>query len=140
MTKYLVLPMFSMVLLTVGVMVAMLRARIQAIKSGQVKLNHFKVFAGGQPTEAMLKAAQHFDNLFETPVLFYVACLAAMQLQVGGIAIHLFAWAFVVSRLAHAYIHIGSNDVRTRMRIFMLSCTCIFSMWIILLIQIVRSN
>ena len=39
----------------------------------------------------------------------------------GTVAVVL-AWLFVVSRYAHAYVHVGSNYVPVRMRLFMVGC------------------
>jgi hypothetical protein len=139
MTKYLILPMFSMVVLSFAVAAAMLRARIRAVQSGHTKMGYFKTFSESQPTEEMLKTAQHFTNLFEVPVLFYAACLAAIQIQVPGIGVHLWAWVFVISRFAHAMIHIRSNKIKYRMRAFALSVIAMLALWVYVLIQLFRA-
>lgn len=139
MTKYLILPMFSMVILSFAVAFAMLKARIGAVKGGKMSLSYFKTYNEAQVTEDVLKTQQHFANLFEVPVLFYAACLAAMQIEVPGTAIHIWAWGFVLARIAHAWIHVGSNKIRQRMRAFALSVTCMAAVWICVLVHLLRS-
>lgn len=128
MNTLLIYPMFSMVLLTLFVAVILLKVRIKAALSGTVQMRYYKTFTEGEPTEEMLKASQHFTNLFEIPVLFYAGCLAAMQTEVTkGIIIS--AWIFVLSRVAHAVVHIGSNRVKYRMRAYLLSWLALMGLW-----------
>lgn len=139
MSKYLILPLFAMVLLTFVVALIMLRTRIRAVLDGTVKLAHFRTFSEGTPSEDMLKVSQHFTNLFELPVLFYAALLAAMHFQVQGSAIHVWAWLFVAARVAHAYIHIGRNRVRPRMYSFLSAWFCVMAIWVIVVMQALRA-
>jgi hypothetical protein len=57
-------------------------------------------------------------NQFELPVLFYVVCIVLWELH----AVHWLALAaavaFVLSRIAHAAIHLSSNVVPHRRRAF----------------------
>ena len=41
------------------------------------------------------------------------------------------AWLFVLSRLAHAYIHTGTNYVRHRFNAFLVGAVVLLAMWII---------
>ncbi|MFX5464608.1 MAPEG family protein, partial [Acinetobacter baumannii] len=66
------------------------------------------------------QAANNFTNQFETPVLFYVLVIMAIHVGATGPLMAGLAWAYVASRLAHACIHIGSNDLRYRAPIFTL--------------------
>ena len=51
------------------------------------------------------RAADNFRNLFELPVLFYLALfVAALTGLVTSISIGL-AWAFVVLRMLHSVVH-----------------------------------
>ena len=54
------------------------RARIAAIRSGEIDIEYFRLHQGAREPEASAKFSRHFVNLFEVPTLFYVACLAAM--------------------------------------------------------------
>ena len=50
------------------------------------------------------------------PVLFYVLTVLAVITKQADLLFVLLAWVFVLSRLAHAYIHVTSNDLRLRGR------------------------
>jgi hypothetical protein len=41
------------------------------------------------------------------------------------------SWVFVLTRLLHAYIHIGSNVVRYRFNVFALGVMILLAMWLI---------
>lgn len=126
-------PMFAMVILTAVVLVTLFRARVAAVRQGQVSLAYFGIYQGGAEPEASAKAARHFANLFETPVLFYVACLAAMISGVVGVVMQVLAWVYVAARVAHAYVHLGANRIRHRLRVYFFSCLILLAMWIYLI-------
>ena len=75
------------------------------------------------------KAADNFQNLFETPVLFYALCAMALAQQripdwlVAG------AWAYVALRLLHSLIHCTSNRVMQRLAAFMSSFVLLVGLW-----------
>lgn len=103
-------PMFAMVVLTAVVLVTLFRARVAAVRQGQVPLAYFRIYQGGAEPESSAKAVRHLANLFETPVLFYVVCLAAMNTNVTGVAMQVLAWIYVAARVAHAYVHLGETE------------------------------
>lgn len=132
MTQYaLVYPMAAMVLLTVIVLGRMLKARIRAVREGEVDVAYYKVYQGekGEPPEAA-QHSRHIVNLFEAPTLFYVACLAAMVTQQTSQLIVALAWAYVAVRVVHTYIHIGKNSVRPRLRAYATSWLVLIALWV----------
>ena len=122
--------MAAMVLLTVVVGAVLLLTRIRAVRQGLVRVRYFKTLTDGEPTEAMVKASRHFINLFEVPVLFYAACLAAMVLQMQSRCLVGLAWAFVVLRTIQAVVHLGPNKVVVRMSVYILGFAAVLGMWI----------
>ena len=125
--------MFAMVVLTFVVALVMLRSRVRAVKSREVPLEFFKTYQGAAP-EHVITSARHFSNLFEAPVLFYVACLAAMILNKTGVTVVALAWAYVLARCIHAYVHLGSNKVFLRMRAYLFSWVILLALWVVLLL------
>jgi hypothetical protein len=125
----LIYPMAAMVLLTAAVLVQMYRARIAAVRSGQIEIEYFRLHQGAREPEGSAKFARHFVNLFEVPTLFYVACLAAMAAQVATPAMIGLAWAYVLVRVAHAYIHLGANRLRIRRNVFAIGWLVLLVMW-----------
>ena len=75
------------------------------------------------------QAADNFQNLFETPVLFYALCAMALAQQripdwlVAG------AWAYVALRVVHSLIHCTSNRVMQRLAAFMASFALVVGLW-----------
>lgn len=123
----LVYPMFAMVLLTFGVLVALFRTRARSVRAGEMSASYFKTYQEGAEPEAAAKLARHFSNLFESPVLFYAACLAAMSTGQSSLLLVLLAWLYVALRCAHAFIHTGSNVLNHRIAAY-------FSSWVVLLL------
>ena len=131
-----VYPMFALVLLTFAVLVILFRARVAAVRAGRLSLVYFRLYQGEDEPESTKKPARHVANLFETPVLFYVACLAAMVAHVDGLAMTLLAWAYVASRYLHAFVHIRGNRLSRRMRAYFASLLILLAMWVYLVIAI----
>jgi hypothetical protein len=125
----LIYPMAAMVLLTAVVLVQMYRARIAAVRSGQIEIEYFRLHLGAREPESSARFSRHFVNLFEVPTLFYVACVAAMAAQVGTPVMIGLAWAYVLVRIAHAYIHLGANRLRIRRNAFAIGWLVLLAMW-----------
>lgn len=131
----LIYPMFAMVVLTFVVGAITLRSRIRAVANRDITFKYFRLMQGEAP-DYMVKPARHFVNLFETPTLYYAACLAGVVTQTTNDFMLAMAWIFVILRVAHAAIHIGNNDVRPRMFVFLGSFVVIMVMWIAILVHI----
>jgi len=126
----LVYPMAAMVLLTAVVLVRMVLGRVAAVRRGEVDARYYKTFEGEKGESR--KAAQHtrhFVNLFESPVLFYAACITAMVTGQGTGVIVWLAWAYVICRVAHAFVHLGSNRIPPRMVIYGASWLVLLAIW-----------
>jgi hypothetical protein len=126
-------PMFAMVVLTAVVLATLFRSRVGAVRQGLVSAAYFRIYQGAVEPESTAKPARHFANLFEAPVLFYVVCLAAMVTHFTGAAMQALAWIYVAARIVHAYIHLGGNRLRHRVRAYFFSWGVLLMMWIYLL-------
>jgi hypothetical protein len=135
----LVYPMFAMVILTATVVVMLFRRRVHAVREGLVTTSFFRIYQGAPEPESSAKAARHLSNLFETPTLFYVACVTAMVAQQAGALMLALAWAYVAARVAHAAIHLGSNRLRWRIRAYSLSWLLLLAMWLDLVVGVTRA-
>ena len=92
-------------------------------------MSYFRTFQGSLEPEFTVKPQRHFANLFEAPTLFYAGCLAAMVAGVTGPVVVALAWGYVAMRYLHAYIHLGGNRVRYRMRAYFASWLCLLALW-----------
>ena len=127
----LIYPMAAMVLLTIVVLYRMVRGRVAAVRSGAVDAHFYKTYQG-ENTEPHKVAQQvrHFSNLFENPVLFYVACVVAMVSGLGGTPMIVLAWLFVATRIVHAIIHLTTNRIPRRIAAYASSWTVLAAMWL----------
>jgi hypothetical protein len=132
-------PMMAMAALTFCVGALLFTIRVRAVRSGKVKLKYFRTYNEGVSTALELKASQHFTNLFEIPVLFYVACMLGIFLPVQGNLIIAAAWIFFVSRIAHALAHIGPNRLLPRMISFFVGVFATIAMWATIALQSIEA-
>lgn len=135
-TQSLIYPLFGMFVLSAVILIVMFRARVRAVKSGQIKVGYFKTYESSNLPEDVIKTARHFSNLFETPILFYVICILGMIISVDSSLFVTLAWSYVVARAVHAYVHIGRNKLQIRMSVYTLGWFIMAAMWIILLTRV----
>jgi hypothetical protein len=128
----LIFPMFAMVLLTFSTLARLFLARNKSVGEGKVNPQYFRVYQGGAEPEASAKLARHFVNLFEAPVLFYVACVAGIALHMAGALFLGLAWAYVVLRVVHTFIHTGANKLYPRIGAYFSSWVVLLAMWVVL--------
>jgi hypothetical protein len=129
-------PVLTMVLLTFITWTRLYATRVKALKSRAVRLGDFKTTQGGEIPAYAVQASDHFANLFEIPVLFYVLAGFLYQLElVNGITLTL-CWSFVVLRYVHSYIHLGYNDVMHRYLAYLASCVFMWAGWVYLAVKI----
>ncbi len=126
------LPMVVLALWTLLIAFYMAKVRFDAIKSGQTTdLSYFKTFSGPSPEpENVQKVQRNYHNLLAAPVLFYAACAAALALGITDTILLYLAWTYVALRAVHSYVHITSNVVMVRFRIFALSLMVLVALWI----------
>lgn len=130
-------PMAAMVLLTLIVMIRMVLLRIAAVRRGEIDAYFYKTYQGEKgETRKVAQHNRHFVNLFENPVLFYAACLAAMVTSQSSQSIIWLAWAYVATRIVHTIIHLGSNKIYPRMAIYGASWVVLLAMWATLVIGV----
>ena len=122
-------PMFVLVILTVVVGFRMLQLRYRAVFQENLNPGYFKLNRGGKPPVYMTQAEQHYINLFESPVLFYVVCVLLYLTQFVDMVSLTLSWGYVLTRLVHAYIHMGQNKILMRRNVFLLSIAIIVALW-----------
>lgn len=133
---FILYPAFVMALLTFLVAAWLLRCRIKAVREG-LKPTYFRLNQGAKVPAYVTKATQHYDNLFEMPVLFYVVlALIYTTAQVDWILLGL-AWAYVITRILHTFIHLKDNQLLSRLRVFLLSCGILVLLWLWLFIKLI---
>ena len=132
------LPALGMVALTICVWLRMYASRIGEMKRERI---HPQAVATSAQMAARLsdtRAADNFRNLFELPVLFYLALVvAAITAQVTTLVLVL-AWLFVASRVLHSVIHCGYNKVMHRFKAYLLGGVVLWVLWGVLAVGVLR--
>lgn len=131
------LPVIAMFFLSFAVSLLLIKARYRSVKGREVRPDYFKLNRGAKLPEYLTKATQHYENLYETPILFYVICiLIFITHRVDWIFVTL-AWGYVFTRVLHAYIHMGANNLMQRKNIFVVNMIVLLVMWIVFTVQII---
>ena len=129
------LPVFAQVTLVFFLLFWMGRARLGAIRRGEVKVADLKRDWSAWP-ERTNQISDSFRNQFQLPVLFYLVVLTALITAQADLVFVVLAWLFVVTRVIHAYIHTGSNNVPQRFRAFLIGALILMIMWLYLLLKL----
>jgi len=132
-----ILPMIGMVLLTVGISFLLIKLRYKAVLEDGLKPAYFKLNKGGRPPDYLVRVTQHYDNMFEAPLLFYVAIVLLVVLDITDVIYVWLSWAYFLSRLAHAYIHTTHNKLRQRRNVFIVSYLIVVILWVRISIELV---
>lgn len=137
--KMILLPLFVQVLLTFGLFCWMAFHRTVLIRSRAV---HPRDIALRQPNwpPHVLQVANAAHNQLELPMLFYVLTILAIITRKADMLFLVLAWLFVVSRLAHAYVHVTSNRISIRGPVFGIGLLVLIIMWIVFMIEILLAT
>lgn len=121
-------PVLAQVLLVYIVYLVMGRRRYGAVRSGEAKAGQFKTRSTEPATSVTV--SNNLSNQFELPVLFYVLCLALHETNGVNYLTLVLMWIFVASRYAHAWVHLTSNNLRFRSRVFFFGAVVLLLAWI----------
>lgn len=122
-------PVVAMAALTLVVMMLTLRERIGQFRRERI---HPQSVATSAQMAARLtdsRCADNLRNLFELPVLFYVAVIVAFVTAQGAPLVVVLAWLFVALRVAHSFIHCGYNKVMHRFAVFLAGALVLSVLW-----------
>ncbi len=127
-------PVIVQAMLTFGVYILMAKRRFGAVRAGTAKAHDYKIPTIEPAPSATV--ARNLINQFELPVIFYVVCVALHVTGGVGMAALVLAWIFAVSRLLHAYVHVTSNRLMLRQRLFSVGVIATFGLWVLLAVHI----
>ena len=133
--QFVLLPLFVQVILTFCLFGWMAFHRVTSIRSGAV---HPRDIALRQPNwpPRVLQIANAAHNQLELPTLFYVLTILAIITRHADVLFVVMAWIFVLSRLAHAYVHVTSNRVNIRGPVFGIGLLVLMLMWLSFIVRI----
>ena len=128
--KPLLLPLLALVFLTFVVWVYMYVTRLGEIRRKSIDPQALDTRAHGQ---ALLtdspEPADNLKNLFELPILFYLAILLTLVLMIQDKALVQLAWGYVALRYLHSLVHCTYNRVMHRFTAYVASCLVLMVIW-----------
>ena len=129
--KPLLLPLLAQVILTFILMIIMYHRRVNEMKTKRIHPQRAKTrsITHGVLTDSE-SSANNYSNLFESPILFYVAILLTLMLMVQDSIIVALAWIYVVARYVHSFIHVTYNRVMHRFSVFIFSSFILLALWV----------
>jgi len=126
------LPVIALILWTLVYAACMGIYRFRAVKEGAVDPRIFRTYRDKSGmTDTMLKMSNHYDNLLQMPIVFYVVCILIYVTQRVDEVFIVLAWLFLAARVVHSFIHLGKNNTLYRFLSFGISV-------LILLILLIR--
>lgn len=102
--------------------------RLSALRSGQARPAEVALGEPAWPA-AVVKTANAFRNQCELPVFFILLVGLALQTDKADFLFVGLSWAFVATRILHAVIHCGGNDLRLRFLAFGAGVLLLLLLW-----------
>jgi hypothetical protein len=131
------LPVFVQVILTFFVVFVLAFKRTSLIRAREVRMKDIALREPNWPDRAR-QYENNYLSQFELPVLFYVLMILLLVTRQADIIQITLAWIFVVMRVAHAYVHLTTNDVRARGPLFGIGLLVLAIMWGLFMVSIIR--
>ena len=122
-------PALAMVALTIVVWFRMYTSRVAEMR--RERIHPQAVATSAQMTARITdsRASDNFRNLFELPVLFYVALLVIASTGSVTTVTLLLAWLFVALRIVHSAIHCTYNRVVHRFYAYLAGSVVLWALW-----------
>ena len=128
--KPLLIPLLALVFLTFLVWVYMYVTRVREIKRKSIDPQSLDTRVHGQALLTDSGAqADNLKNLFELPVLFYVAVLLTLELMIQDQLLVQLVWSYVALRYVHSLVHCTYNRVMHRFITYAASCLVLMLIW-----------
>jgi len=133
------LPVFGMVLLTFVVWLQMYVVRLNEARKNRIAIDDLTPFNRNLP-RAFITSGDNLRNLFELPMLFYLAAVLLLVLHRDDAIYVWLGWAFFALRCVHSFIHTTYNRVTHRFVVYFLSSLILWAMWLRLALQIFSTS
>jgi hypothetical protein len=137
-TQQVFLPAVAMVALTIAVTFRMFFERVRQMREERIAFREIPSSSQMAARFADTRAADNYRNLFEAPVLFYLALVVAFATGHVTTTVLVLAWAYVAARCVHSWIHCTYNRIRHRFNAFLASNLLLWTLWIVLAIALLR--
>lgn len=123
-------PVLVQILITIAGFLLLGIRKTKALKTGTVDQEKTALDNDAWP-DYVVMVSNNIRNQFQVPVLFYVLCFLFYSLGAVTAPVIYLAWAFVITRVIHAYIHMSSNYVPARFSVFTIGFVIIIVMTVL---------
>jgi hypothetical protein len=131
------LPVFVQVILTFYVAFVLAYHRVSAVRSGELRGKKIALREPNWPDRTR-QYENNYLSQFELPVLFYVLMVLLLITRQADFIQMTLAWIFVVSRIAHGYVHLTSNRINLRGPLFGIGLFVLTIMWGLFMFSVIR--
>ncbi|MEO8803290.1 MAG: MAPEG family protein [Rudaea sp.] len=131
-------PALAMVALTFVVWLRMFFTRVAQMKRDRIHPQAVATSAQAALKLTDSRAADNFRNLFELPVLFYLAVVITVQFAQVSLTTLVLTWLFVALRIVHSAIQCTYNKVMHRFYAYLTGGAVLWILWIVLAIGLCR--
>jgi hypothetical protein len=131
-------PVFVQVALTFALMWWMGAVRYDSVHRRETRIKDIALGQDNWPPR-VAQIGNAFNNQFQMPVLFYVLVILAYLTQKAGWLFVIMSWLFVILRIAHAGVHVTTNNMGHRFGAYLAAAVVLMVMWIIFAFQILFS-
>jgi hypothetical protein len=128
-------PLFVLALMTLVIGILLAASRTPLLIRGEIRPEDVSLRQLNWPQRS-LQIGYSFSNQFELPVLFYVLTILVIISRHADVLFVVMAWIFVLTRLAHAYVHCTSNNLQFRGAFFGVGALVLAIMWLIFMTRI----
>lgn len=122
--------LLAMVALSFAVALCVLITRLGDLIAGRRPASYYEDWDGTGASVAVMRPTRQLANLFEFPVLFYLAVLLTIVLGLQDAWLPVLCWCYVGLRWAHAVVHIGLNRLWIRTPLFISGQLVLLGTWI----------
>ncbi|GMR18276.1 MAG: hypothetical protein BMS9Abin33_0682 [Gammaproteobacteria bacterium] len=119
-------------------MMLLLSFRLKAVLAGQIEPDYLETVGAQHAPGLVIRLTHNLANLFEFPLLFYMAGTLMIALNSVNEFVTGLAWTYVALRYIHSVIHITYNKVLHRASIHAFSDLVLVLLWFNILIFVVQ--
>jgi len=129
--KIIFLPVCAQALLTFLVLLFLFYQRVSTMRKNEMSPQELEDKTRlDQLPKSAVNSSDNFENLFEMPVLFFVAMGIIYSIGTVDALYFNLAMVYVTLRAIHSFIHCISNHVFSRFLTFLLSSVVLVMIWI----------
>jgi hypothetical protein len=130
------LPVLAHVILIFILYIYLGIVKSRAVKAGSIDRKDAALNANAWP-EPVMKVINNLNNQFESPVIFYIiSIIFYLTNNVDSILLSIMS-LYVLTRYMHAYVHVTSNYVPYRFKLFLVGVLLLLSLTLWLVVKII---